>query len=121
RQLVLLADGLVRAGWGVRVCVLGSATPWCEDLGKMGVAVETLGRVRPFDLWPFLALRRVVAGAAADVVHAWGPLALRALTTLAQPTVPPFVSGVLPPTGPPGWLDRRLLRRVRGILAFGAA
>jgi len=121
RQLLLLAGGQAGAGWAVRVVVLGAATPWAEELRRGGVAVDTLNRTRPFDLWPFLALRRLLRTTAADVVHAWGPLSLRALTTVARPSARLVAAAVLPPAGPPGWVDRRLLRRAAGVLAFGPA
>jgi glycosyltransferase involved in cell wall biosynthesis len=122
RQLMLLAGGLPRELFRVHVAVLGTATPWVDELRAAGVAVETLGWRRPFDVWPFFALRRLVRTQRPDIVHVWGAAALRALA-LAGSRRPSrlLVSAALPPVRSPGGLDRRLLQRAGGVIAFGAA
>src|SRR5579859_6536015 len=79
RQLMLLAGGLARQAWRVHVVVLGLESPWVEALRRDGVEVEVLGWRRPFDVWPFVTLRRLVRSLRPDVVHVWGATALRAV------------------------------------------
>jgi glycosyltransferase involved in cell wall biosynthesis len=122
RQLMLLASGLPRDGFQVRVAVLDTATPWSVSLAAAGVAVEVLGRRRPFDVLPFLALGRLARSMRPDVVHVWGAAALRAVVLSGgRDGSRLLVSKVLPPTRPPGAFDRWLLRGVGGVVAFGAA
>jgi glycosyltransferase involved in cell wall biosynthesis len=121
RQLMLLASGLPRDAFRVRVAILDTATPWADALAKEGVAVEVLGRRRPFDVLPFLALGRLVRLMRPDVVHVWGAAALRAVVLSGSWDASRlFVSKALPPTRPPGALDRWLLGLAGGVVAFGA-
>ena len=73
-----VGGGLPRESFRVRVAVLGTETPWVESLRGEGVEVEVLGWRRPFDVLPFLALRRLIKSMRPDVVHVWGATALRA-------------------------------------------
>ncbi len=122
RQLSLLASGLARDSFRVRVAVLGAETPWVSGLRSEGVEVEVLNRRRAFDVLPFARLRRLVRLGKPDIVHVWGATALRALVLSgSQSPSRLFVSSALSfveKTMPP---DRWLLRRVRGAIAFGEA
>ncbi len=120
RQLTLIAAGLPRERFQVRVCVLGRMSPWGDELRTAGIEVETLGRTRPFDLVPFLALRRLVRSCRSDVVHVWGAAALR-FVALFENLRKLWVSAALPPIGGPGRIDTWLLRRVGRVVAFGEA
>jgi glycosyltransferase involved in cell wall biosynthesis len=121
RQLMLLASGLPRDAFQVRVAVLETATPWSDSLTAAGIAVEILGRRRPFDVIPYVALRRLVRSLRPDVVHVWGAAALRAVVLSGSRDARRLlVSKALPPTRPPGAFDRWLLRRAGGVIAFGA-
>jgi glycosyltransferase involved in cell wall biosynthesis len=122
RQLTLLATHLPRETFQVRVTVLGTATPWAEALRAAGVEVDLLGRRRPFDVLPFVALRRLLRSRADDVVHVWGATALRAVS-LTGGSLPGrlLVSAALPPGWPPRLFDRWLIGNAGGVIAFGAA
>src|SRR5262249_38944222 len=97
RQLTLLAAGLPRAAVVARVCVLGSAGPWADDLRTAGVDVTVLGWDRPVDPRPLLRLRHLLAEFRPDVVHAW-----------QRPALP--AGGPLRPGGAGPVLARRPLR-----------
>ena len=121
RQLMLLTSGLPRESFRVRVAVLGMESPWSEALRAAGVEIEMLGRKRPFDVLPFLALRRLLRSMRPDVVHVWGATALRAVVLSGSRAAKHLlVSAVLPPVRAPGKLDHLLLRRLGGVIAFGA-
>lgn len=121
RQLMLLAAGLPRETFRIRVLVLGTETPWTEALRAEGGEVETLGWRRPFDVLPFLELRRRMRSQRPEVVHVWGAAALRAVVLSGSRRVNRLlVSAVLTPATRPSHLDRWLLRRVAGAIAFGA-
>ncbi len=120
RQARLLAAGLPREGLDVRVCALGCRAPWADELAAAGVAVDVLGWRRPFDVLPLAALRRLLRAYRPDVVHAWGPAALRAVAAF-RASARLLVSAALPPGGAPAALDRWLLRRADGVLASGLA
>src|SRR5260370_15986029 len=119
RHLTLLAGGLARAGRPVGVCVLGGPSAWGEGLGVAGVAVSTLGRSRPFDLRPLLALRRLLRSFA-DVLHVWGIPALRAAALIVGFRAL-WVSAALPPFGKPGRIHAWMLRPGGRLAAFGEA
>ncbi len=104
-----------------RVCVLGRSGPWAQSLRQAGVAVDTPGSDRLFDLKPLVHLRHVVKEFAPDVLHLWGMTPLRSV----------FLSGfsgrVIVSPCPrhdalrSHWrrLDGWLLRRAHRVLAFG--
>jgi glycosyltransferase involved in cell wall biosynthesis len=118
---MLLASGLPRDAFQVRVATLNTATPWTDSLAAAGVAIDVLGRRRPFDVLPFLALSRLVRSIRPDVVHVWGAAALRAVVLSGSCKARCLlVSKALPPTRPPGALDRWLLGMAGGVIAFGA-
>lgn len=121
RQLSLLAAGLSGASFRVHVLVLGAETPWVVSLRNAGVEVEVLNWRRPFDVLPFVTLRKRVRSLRPDVLHVWGALALRAviLTGSWRPKRL-FVSAGLSLAQRTGPLDRRLLRQVGGVIAFGS-
>src|SRR5690348_15930077 len=79
RQLTLLAAALPREHFQPRVCVLGGLAPWVETLRQAGVTVDVLGWKRPFDVAPFLALRKLLQRARPTILHAWGKAALAAV------------------------------------------
>jgi glycosyltransferase involved in cell wall biosynthesis len=119
RQATLLAAALPRGRFEARVCVLGGEAPWADELRRAGVAVETLGWRRPFDLAPFLALRRLLRAFRPQIVHAWGAAALRALTLVGGPRGARVIaSAALPPQRRPPWPDRWLLRRAPLATAY---
>jgi glycosyltransferase involved in cell wall biosynthesis len=122
RQLSLLAAGLPRNSFRVRVAVLGLATPWVESLRGEGIEVEVLGWRRPFDVLPFAALRRLIKSMRPDVAHVWGAAALRAVVlTASLPANRLLVSAVLSFAHETNRLDRWLLSRTQGAIAFGTA
>jgi glycosyltransferase involved in cell wall biosynthesis len=122
RQLSLLAAALPRESFRVRVAVLGAASPWVEALRGQGIEVEVLNWRRPFDVVPFRTLRRRVRSSRPDVVHVWGMTALRALAlTGSRPAHRLLVSAALSFAQATNRLDRWLLRRAEGVIAFGAA
>jgi glycosyltransferase involved in cell wall biosynthesis len=122
RQLTLLASGLPRELFHVRVVVLGTDSPWVESLRAAGVEVEVLGWRRSFDVLPFLALRRIVKSMRPDVVHVWGVTALRAMVMSGSRGAKRlFVSAAVRPAQTPGNLDRWLLRRIGNAVVFSAA
>jgi glycosyltransferase involved in cell wall biosynthesis len=122
RQLVSLAASLPRDRFAVRVCVLGPAAPWCDDLRQAGVDVEALGWRRPFDFLavssPLSSLGREIAKTRPDVVHAWDLGAAWAVVLGWR--CPPGrlrITAALP--GLPDWPSRWLLRRAARVLALG--
>jgi glycosyltransferase involved in cell wall biosynthesis len=122
RQLCLIAARLPRDRFRLRVCVLGGASPWAESLRMAGVTVDVLGWGRPFDVSPFLALRRSIREFRPDVVHAWGPTALRAVCLLGGRGWDKIVaSAALPVAKAPGWADRWLLHQATHVIAFTKA
>lgn len=120
RQLTLLAAGLPREHVLARVCVLGAAGPWADELRGGGVDVTVLGWDRPVDPRPLLRLRHLLAEFRPDVVHAWQRPALRAVALLR-----PWVRGRIVASRPLrsadaarlGWLDRWLVRRADRVVA----
>jgi glycosyltransferase involved in cell wall biosynthesis len=122
RRLCLLARGLPREAFRVRVGVLGAEAPWVEELRRAGVEVRVLGWTRPLDVKPLLALRRWLREERPQVVHAFGSTALRAavLCGAARSLV---VSDLLHGghRAPLWTADRWLLGGVAGVIAFGAA
>jgi glycosyltransferase involved in cell wall biosynthesis len=122
RQLTLLAAGLPRTAFQVRVAVLGTEAPWVEALRADGVEVDVLRWRRPFDVLPLLALRRLVRSLRPDVLHVWGTMALRMVVlTGSYPLKRLLVSAAVPFTRRRSRLDRGLLRRVAGVIALGDA
>lgn len=123
KQLSLLVAGLPRERFESFVCALGRERPFAESLRKSGVRVEALGWHRAFDLTPFWHLSRVVRDFQPDVVHTWGPAALRVARLL--PVLrgrrlivsAPFVARERGLTV--SWLDRRLLASADHHLLFG--
>jgi glycosyltransferase involved in cell wall biosynthesis len=119
RQATLLAAQLPHDRFDLRVCVLEGEAPWVETLRRGGVAVDVLGWKRPFDLAPFLGLRRLLRTFQPDIVHSWGPPALRALTLVGGPRKAQVVaSAALPPQRRPAWGDRLLLRRASWVAVY---
>src|SRR5216683_798202 len=122
RQLTLLATGLPRERFHVRVCVLGGPAAWVDTLRQSGVTVDLLGWKRPFDVVPFLALRKLMQSFQPDVVHVWGRAALAAVALCGvRGTSRCFASYVLRARKGRDWLGRWLLRHVDRAIAFGAA
>jgi glycosyltransferase involved in cell wall biosynthesis len=122
RQLSLLAAGLPRESFRVRIAVLGTEAPWVGSLRGEGVEVEVLGWRRPFDVLPFAALRRLVKATRPDVLHVWGATALRAIVlTGSRPAHRLLVSAALSFAQRTSRLDRWLIQHAEGVIAFGAA
>jgi glycosyltransferase involved in cell wall biosynthesis len=123
RQLTLIAEGLPRDRFRSRVCVLGRAAPWAEELRAAGIEVDILEWKRPLEPAPFFALRRLLAELRPDVVHLWGRTALRAVAALGGVGGGGrvFVSDALPPGRPMNWFDSWLLRRADRVITFSEA
>jgi glycosyltransferase involved in cell wall biosynthesis len=118
RLLCLLATSLPRNG--VRVCVLGENSPWCDELRAAGVGIQVLGWRRTLDLRPLWTLTRMIGKDRPEVVHAWGfGAAWPLLLTTARRPGNLFFSDL-----PPRRLslsERWLLRRCGRVIAFGQA
>jgi len=121
RQLSLLAANLPRESFRVRVAVLGTETPWVASLRGQGVDVEVLGWRRPFDVLPFMALRRLVRSMRPDVLHVWGTTALRAVKLTGSRTKNLLASAALSFARQTNRVDRWLVTRSEGVIAVGAA
>jgi glycosyltransferase involved in cell wall biosynthesis len=125
QQLTLLAGHLPRDRFRARVAVLGGPAPWAGALAASGVPVDVLGWRRAFDLRPFLGLRTAARRCRPDVLHAWGPAALRAAALATGAVwsrgVRLFAGGLLPPAGGLATVDRHLLRRATAVIALGPA
>jgi glycosyltransferase involved in cell wall biosynthesis len=125
RQLTLLASALPRDRFTVRVCVLGRAGRWAEELRRAGVEVEVFDWRRWIDPQPLLALRRSLTTFRPDVLHAWGLPALRILNLVPGMARAPLVVSNVANTGPKGfrldWLDRWLLRRTDRVMVSSSA
>jgi glycosyltransferase involved in cell wall biosynthesis len=120
RQLTLLAAALPRASYHVHVMVLGTESPWAASLREAGIDVEVLGWRRPFDFLPLLTLRRIVRSLRPDVLHVWGTMALRTVVLTGSYAIKRLlVSAALPFAHRANRLDRGLLHRVAGVIAFG--
>jgi glycosyltransferase involved in cell wall biosynthesis len=123
KQLSLLAAGLPRDRFEVRVGVLGRDGPWGDALRVAGLEVEVLGRTRLFDARPIWRLRQLVVPFKPEVIHGWGLSALRASLMVGdQPRL--LVHTALLPRGPGvkvNRLDRWLLQRTDRVIAQNQA
>ena len=119
----MLARGLAREGFRVRVVVLETAMPWVESLRQAGIDIDIYDWKRLIDVEPFFALRRLLKADRPGVVHAFGMTALRALKLCGVRGLRVVGSDLLHGGRPPrGWmLNRWLLRGSGRVLAFGAA
>lgn len=117
RQLLLLAKAQVDS---TMVCCLGAETSWSAALREAGVKVHVLGWTRWLDFSAWWNLRSLVRDLAPDVIHAWRPLALRVLATVAPSFLPRVVmSGPLSSRGEFGWLDQTLAGRIGRLAVAG--
>jgi len=119
RQLMMLAAGLPRERFSVRVFTIGPDAPWSRALRGAGVAVESGNRRRLFDVGAFVGLRRALRHFAPDVIHVFGLPALRA-AVLTGGGGAGVVLGAATPAGrgtPLGRLDRWLLGALAGRAA----
>jgi glycosyltransferase involved in cell wall biosynthesis len=122
RQMCLLAKELPRESFRVHVVVLGTETPWVESLRQEGVEVAVMNWRRPFDILPFVKLRRFLHTLRPDLIHVWGTSALRALALSGvHPMSRLFVSAVVSFNHKTNALDRWLIRRAGEVVAFGTA
>jgi len=121
RQVSLLATHLPRDRFQICVGVLGGNSPWAEELRQNGCRVEVLGWQRPFDVAPFLGLRRLLDSFRPDLIHAWGTAALRGLALVGGcGRARLLLSDLLVPNQSPGFLDRWLGRKAT-VAALGQA
>ena len=122
RRLCLLARGLPRDAFAVRVGVLGTEAPWAEELRRASVEVRALGWTRLLDAKPLLALRRWLRADRPHVVHAVGSTALRAAVLCGAAGRGLVASDLLRGLPRRRWsADRWLLGGVAAVVAFGAA
>jgi glycosyltransferase involved in cell wall biosynthesis len=119
RQLTLLAAGLQRDRFEPRVCVLARAGPWAEAIQAAGVPVDILGWTRMIDLRALWRLRRLLRSFLPDVIHAWGPAALRAVFQAGgRNGARLLVSGPIPPRER-GVVDSWFLRQADNVIVAG--
>jgi glycosyltransferase involved in cell wall biosynthesis len=125
KEVSLLAAGLPRDRFDMRVCAPGGEGPAAGPWRAAGLAVDTLGPARLASLAALWHFRRLVRTYRPEVIHTWGRAALRtavlaggrggvrilARAPLASPKG----------AGPCGRWDRWLLRRVDHLLARGPA
>ena len=101
------------------MAALGGEAPWANDLRRAGIEVHFLGWLRPFDLLPFLALRRLIQATAPDVVHLWGPAALQTYSIVTpRSRARLIVSDVPIATKALSWHGRLLLRRAAVVTVW---
>ena len=71
KQLVLLATGLPREVFDVRVTCLTAGGPYEESLRAANIPVTILGKRFQFDPFAFLQLRRHLRARQPDILHTW--------------------------------------------------
>ncbi|MBN2022666.1 MAG: glycosyltransferase [Pirellulales bacterium] len=71
KQMCLLAGGLARDEFDVRVCALTRGGPLSEDLRRAGVPTTVIGKRCKLDPLAFWRLRQHVAELKPDLVHTW--------------------------------------------------
>ncbi|MCS6864947.1 MAG: glycosyltransferase family 4 protein [Gemmataceae bacterium] len=127
-QVQLLATELSQARRPVVVGVVGSAIkPTADALRATGVNVETMVIRHPFDLRGIRRFRSVLRAAHPDVIHAFGPTAVRLIrwvvTRRGEMNAPRWVASDVahPGSGWKGWLTTRLLRQADRVIASGWA
>src|SRR5262249_10111930 len=123
-QLSLLAAGLPKDRFGLRVAALGPDGPVADGLRAAGVAVEALAWNRWIDGKPFWRLRRVMQTYQPHLIHAWRYPSLRVLFALRRGQSRVAVSAAESPQRirtSASWLDRWLLRRADLVIATNSA
>jgi glycosyltransferase involved in cell wall biosynthesis len=123
KQLGLVALGLRAQQVQLAVCVLGEEGALGPVLRSEGIMVEALGWRRTVSLGALVCLRRWQVRFRPDVIHAWRPEAVRALTVAAGRTPRSLVvSHALRPRqggAALGRLDCWLLGRACRLVASG--
>jgi hypothetical protein len=71
KQLTLLARGLPREEFDVRVCAMTRGGPLEADLAAAGIPVTVLGKRWKFDPYAFWRLWRLIKQIKPDLVHTW--------------------------------------------------
>jgi glycosyltransferase involved in cell wall biosynthesis len=71
KQMSLLAAGLPKSEFDVRVIALTSGGPWHDFLNKHGIPVTVIGKRFKFDPFSFWSLYRELKRKPADLVHTW--------------------------------------------------
>lgn len=71
KQLSLLAMGLDRERFDVRVVVLTHSGPWEKPLREAGIEVELIGKRWKIDPFALRRLRRAMREFRPDIVHTW--------------------------------------------------
>ena len=115
KQLMLLATGLPRAEYDVRVTCLTKGGPYVAALQEAGIPVTILGKKFQCDPWAFFRLRKHLRKRQPDILHTWmfaansyGRMALpRGTPTrviVSERCVDSWKSWQL-------WVDRRLVNR----------
>ncbi|HEY2909602.1 MAG TPA: glycosyltransferase family 4 protein, partial [Gemmataceae bacterium] len=95
-----------------------------QQLRRLGIPIHAIPVRHAFDVRGLRLLRRIVGDLSPQVVHAWGPAAIRAARIIASSdgdggNVPRLVasSASLPGAGIKGWLTARRLRRCDRVVA----
>ncbi len=121
KQLFLLAQGLSRERFDVRVAGLGPDGPMGKRLRAEGIRVDVLGWTRFLDLGPFRRLVGLLGEFRPDLVHSWGLSGLRTavfatrhlgIRIVASDALEFRASGAVR-----DWLGHRLLGRVDQVVA----
>jgi glycosyltransferase involved in cell wall biosynthesis len=124
-QVSLLAAGLPRKHFAIHVCALGKTGPAAGILRSAGVPVDDLGGTRLVNLAAVWQLRRLLRAVQPDVIHTWGPRALRMVAFVTRNGRCQVLASV--PFAPQdkriclGHLNRWLVHRVQRLVAFGSA
>ncbi|MCA9060131.1 MAG: glycosyltransferase [Planctomycetaceae bacterium] len=71
RQLVLLATGLVRAGYDIHVVALNRSGPLAKPLHDAGIPIHVLGKRFRFDVLTGFRLRRLLHHLKPDIVQSY--------------------------------------------------
>ncbi len=123
KQACLLAAGLPRDQFTVKVCAFRDDGPLVKTLLDARVEVEALGWERPFDVRPLIRLRSVARAYRPDLIHTVGLPALRTLLLTASRNGSKLVADALlnqQRHAGPNWFDRRLLNRVDCFMVSSA-
>ncbi len=71
KQLVLLATGLPREKFEVRVAVLTRSGPYYDTLRDAGIQVNIIGKSCKISIRVYLKLKRLIKEFEPDIVHTW--------------------------------------------------